>query len=187
LNWFAPAAREGDREDDPDPEPDDALSPSAADGVRTSVVCVVGEGGRPVLGGAWNGRSVGEIYLREDEGLDVLASGSSSMGVIGGGGVSGGEGDVNGLPRKGDDSTGVFTVRLLLGRRDRCERRERVEAPAGEPMAGIGVISPPAASKILPRSLPYAGGGASVPTLGAKPHFFTLASIKTNPDCPRLT
>ena len=27
--------------------------------------------------------------------------------------------------------------------------------------------------------------GARVPTLGAKPHFFTLASIKTMPPCPR--
>jgi len=39
----------------------------------------------------------------------------------------------------------------------------------------------PAARGMLPRSEPCAGGGASVPTLGAKPHFLTLASIKTNP------
>lgn len=51
----------------------------------------------------------------------------------------------------------------------------------------IGMISPPAARSRLPRSLPYGGGGASVPTLGANPHFLTLASMKTNPDCPRLT
>ncbi len=38
-------------------------------------------------------------------------------------------------------------------------------------------VCPPAAKRILPRSLPYAGGGASVPIMGARPHFFTFASI----------
>ena len=36
-------------------------------------------------------------------------------------------------------------------------------------------------SNILPLSLPYAGGGASVPNIGASPHFLTFASIKTKP------
>lgn len=36
-------------------------------------------------------------------------------------------------------------------------------------------------SRIDPRSEPYAGGGASVPSMGARPHFLTLASMKTNP------
>ena len=39
----------------------------------------------------------------------------------------------------------------------------------------------PTSRSILPRSLPYAGGGASVPVIGARPHFFTFASMKTNP------
>jgi hypothetical protein len=45
----------------------------------------------------------------------------------------------------------------------------------------------PLSSRMLPRSLPYAGGGASVPMLGASPHFLTLASMKTKPAWPRLT
>ena len=86
---------------------------------RVSADCV-GEAGKFVLGGAWNGVSVGEIYLREGEGPSVAVdSDSSSMGVIGGGGVSGGEGEVKGLPRSGDDSTGVVLESVLLGRRER--------------------------------------------------------------------
>lgn len=32
-----------------------------------------------------------------------------------------------------------------------------------------------------PPSSPYAGGGAMVPWIGARPHFFTFASTNTNP------
>ena len=111
------------------------------------------------LGAVWKGRSVGDKYLRELEGpAPSVGSGSSSMGVIGGGGVTGGEGEAKGLPRSGEDSIGALTDKPDRGLRDRCERRERVEAPAGlagEPTPlGTGVISPPAASSMLPTSLP---------------------------------
>src|SRR6266702_777812 len=134
-----------------------------------------------VFGGVWKGRSVGEMYPRETTSA-LLFSGSSSIGVIGGGGVGGGGGDVNGPARRGDEAAGAAD--MGLGRLERCNRREfglwddsteRGETPA------------PVSSKMLPRSLPYAGGGARVPTLGARPHFFTLASMKTKPTCPRLT
>lgn len=136
--------------------------------------------------------SVGEKYLQEVDGPSPFAeSGSSSMGVMGGGGVIGGEVGVNGLPRSGEDSIGVEEEMPVRGLRDRWERRDRVEPPAGlagDPTPlGNGVISPPAARRMLPTSLPYAGGGASVPTLGASPHRLTFASMKTNPDWPRLT
>lgn len=111
------------------------------------------------LGGAWNGISVGEMYLREVDGPAAPAeSDSSSMGVMGGGGVSGGEGEARGLPRKGDDSMGADVACPTLGLRERCERRDLVEAPAGLPeeitSAFMGVICPPDASKMLPASLP---------------------------------
>ena len=138
--------------------------------------------------------SVGDTYRLELDGApegpaaDPPSEGSSSIGVIGGGGVSGGDGDVKGLPRRGDDSIGAELDSTLRGRRERWERRERDDAAAGDPtVLGAGETSPPACNKMLPRSLPYAGGGASVPTLGARPHFFTLASIKTKPIWPKLT
>lgn len=140
-----------------------------------------GDAGMCVFGGVWKGRSVGEMYPRETSTL--IFSGSSSIGVIGGGGVTGGGGDVSGPTRRGDDAAGAADD-MGLGRLVRCNRRElglwddsteRGETP--------GAVS----SKMLPRSLPYAGGGARVPTLGARPHFFTLASMKTKPTCPRLT
>ena len=34
---------------------------------------------------------------------------------------------------------------------------------------------------------PYGGGGAREPVMGASPHFFTLASMKTKPAWPKLT
>lgn len=37
------------------------------------------------------------------------------------------------------------------------------------------------ANKMDPPSSPYAGGGAMVPWIGARPHFFTFASTNTNP------
>ena len=36
-------------------------------------------------------------------------------------------------------------------------------------------------NRILPLSLQYAGGGASVPNIGANPHFLTFASMNTKP------
>lgn len=47
--------------------------------------------------------------------------------------------------------------------------------------------SRPASKRMLPCSLPYGGGGARLPVIGARPHFFTFASIKTKPDCPKFT
>lgn len=47
--------------------------------------------------------------------------------------------------------------------------------------------SRPASSRMLPCSLPYGGGGARLPVIGANPHFLTFASMKTKPDCPKLT
>ena len=112
-------------------------------------------------------------------GVTVVAlSDSSSMGVIGGGGVPGGEGEDSGLVGEGEGGTSA-----LRALRERWDRREREEPPAGDPtVLGIGVMSPPAARRMLPRSLPYGGGGARVPELGARPHFLTLASMNTNPD-----
>ena len=93
----------------------------------------------------------------------------------------------SGLAARGEGAKGDVEDRALRALRERWERRDREEAPAGEPtVLGDGVSSPPAASKMLPRSLPYGGGGASVPELGASPHFFTLASMKTKPDWPKL-
>ena len=72
------------------------------------------------MGGAWNGRSVGEMYLRDVDGSGpIKVSGSSSIGVMGGGGVDGGDGEVRGLPRKGDDSMGADDERPERGLRDR--------------------------------------------------------------------
>jgi hypothetical protein len=45
----------------------------------------------------------------------------------------------------------------------------------------------PVSSRILPCSLPYGGGGAKLPVVGASPHFFTFASMNTNPSCPKFT
>lgn len=111
LNWFAPApegSRECDREEPVAEEP----SSSTRDGSSLAV----GEGGKLALGGAWKGRSVGEMYLREVEGPSLdKDSGSSSIGVIGGGGVAGGDGEVNELPRRGEDSTGAEDERPERG------------------------------------------------------------------------
>jgi len=136
-----------------------------------------GEGGRLVFGGAWNGRSVGEMYLAL-EGPASVGLGSSAIGVMGGGGVMGVD------VRNGDETMGSPV--LCRGRRERCEPRdegtgdEAPGVPFGE-LSGLERTRPPTSNKMLPRSLPYAGGGASVPTLGAKPHFLTLASTKTKP------
>lgn len=184
LNRFAPGARDvGERDREDPPEEPDRIEPSLWSSAG------VGEGGMCALGAVWKGVSVGEMYLREDGPAAVtVLSDSSSMGVMGGGGVSGGVGDEAGLPARGDDANGDAAASALRALRERCDLRERDEAPAGEPtVIGDGVMSPPAASRILPRSLPYGGGGASVPALGAKPHFFTFASIKTKPDWPKLT
>lgn len=108
------------------------------------------------------------------------------MGVIGGGGVSGGGGVISGLL---NGEGGRFPVARVerFGRRDRCvERRPGDEefeegSRSWRDRCRLDGRESPAARRILPRSEPYAGGGARVPTLGAKPHFLTFASIKTNP------
>lgn len=105
------------------------------------------------FGAVWNGRSVGEMYLRAEDGPVTarVLSDSSSMGVMGGGGVSGGDGDVTGVDARGEGVMGLVTDKVLLGLRERCERCER----DGDPTPAVaGVTSPPAASKMLPRSLP---------------------------------
>lgn len=113
-----------------------------------------GDGGKLVFGGLWKGMSVGEIYLREVEGpAPVVSVGSSSIGVIGGGGVTGGGGDVVGGLLGG-------WLASRFGRRLRWPRRDE----DSDPIAGVlrgemastppGIISPPAWSNILPRSLP---------------------------------
>lgn len=51
--------------------------------------------------------SVGEMYPLDPDGPDPFASISSSIGVIGGGGVSGGEGEATGVSRNGEDSAGA--------------------------------------------------------------------------------
>jgi hypothetical protein len=116
------------------------------------------------------------------------------MGVMGGGGESGVGLTMVGA-RNGEDAIGVAEG-VFLARRERCDRLDGVgdEVPGVAPGVLLGVLMfvldrtpPPTSNSMLPRSLPYAGGGASVPTLGASPHFFTLASINTNPACPRLT
>ena len=115
LNWFAPApagSRECDREESATDEPSSSARWASSLGV--------GEGGRLALGGAWKGMSVGEMYLRDDEGpAPVEDSGSSSIGVMGGGGVGGGDGEVKGLPRSGDDSIGADEEKPERGLLDR--------------------------------------------------------------------
>ena len=113
MNWFAPAP-EGLRECDADPAVEDSSS------ARSGSSLWVGEAGTLALGGVWKGMSVGEMYLREADGpAPVRESDSSSIGVIGGGGVDGGEGEVMGLPRRGEDSTGADDDNPDLGRRER--------------------------------------------------------------------
>lgn len=65
--------------------------------------------------------------------------------------------------------------------------RDRPCLASGHMLWLAAALSRPDSSKMLPCSLPYGGGGARLPVIGAKPHFFTFASIKTNPDCPKLT
>ena len=59
------------------------------------------------FGGVWKGISVGEMYPLDPADPLTLESGSSSIGVIGGGGVSGGDGEATGVSRNGDDSAGA--------------------------------------------------------------------------------
>ena len=143
-----------------------------------------GDAGMLAFGGAWNGKSVGDMYRRFEGPAPVSIS--SIMGVIGGGGVMGVSSNPEG--RRGDEGLGMP---LGFGRRERCDRRDGVGDEAPGVLPGVTLPSgrgrPPTSSSMLPRSLPYAGGGARVPTLGANPHFFTFASMKTNPACPKLT
>lgn len=74
---------------------------------------------------------------------------------MGGGGVSGVPDDDIGLAARGEDPNGDVDESALRALRERWERRDREEAPAGDPaVLGEGMSSPPAARSILPRSLP---------------------------------
>ena len=76
------------------------------------------------------------------------------------------------------DCPGVPSISSIEGGGERSSLLDLLADPGmGLELEGV----PPAWRSILPRSEPYAGGGASVPTLGARPHFFTFASMKTNP------
>lgn len=114
--------------------------------------------GRFTLGGVWNGRSVGDMYLSGAFEGPATSPGSSSMGVIGGGGVMGmgGDREVSGAPLSGEEASGAEEEPGGLGLRDRCARREDTgEAPTGgEPTVPAGRTPPPTSSRMLPRSLP---------------------------------
>ena len=142
-----------------------------------------GEAGRWAPG-VWKGVSVGEIYRSCCESCCSSLGPSSEMGVIGGGGLIGVGGGTFPVLR-GEDCGGAKVCLDLLERLD----EEGASAVPGETDAppSAGLKPPPASRRMLPLSLPYAGGGASVPTLGASPHFFTFASMNTNPDWPRFT
>ena len=155
MNRFAPGVRvTGERDRDREDSRDVG---DLADASTGSSSLGVGLGGTWKWGAVWNGKSVGDMYRRpDDEPGAAEPSDSSSIGVIGGGGVSGGVGDVKGVEVRGDAASGLVAVyRVPLGLRVRCERLEREDAPAGDPaVLGEGVTSPPAASRMLPRSLP---------------------------------
>lgn len=129
---LAPAAEEtGEPDGDGDcgrDEIDDTLEvmPSASPSVSTSssnsARSCGGDIGRLTSGAVWNGKSVGDMYLLFTfEGPATVSLGSSSMGVIGGGGLTGrgGERDEIGAVRKGDDASGAEDDDGGLGRRGR--------------------------------------------------------------------
>lgn len=78
-----------------------------------------------------------------------------------------------------EDAPGVSSIDggglLVLGL---CPAEIAAATPPPRSFEGVpGILTPLASRSMLPLSLPYAGGGAKVPTLGARPHFFTLASM----------
>lgn len=80
---------------------------------------VVGYNGRAWFGGVWKGKSVGDRYPWPIEGS--VLSGSSMMGVIGGGGVLASPVcDDIGAPLSGEEATGTDDAESgLLGLRER--------------------------------------------------------------------
>jgi len=82
---------------------------ASASSVSNSARSCGGDIGRLRLGGVWNGRSVGDMYLLLTFDGPAASLGSSSMGVIGGGGVTGigGERDEIGAARKGEEASGA--------------------------------------------------------------------------------
>lgn len=116
-----------------------------------------GRAGRFVFAGRWKDKSVGDIYPWAFEG-PASSGGSSSMGVMGGGGVDGVDGmrELRGVPVSGEDARGADEGPVGLGRLDLCERREDAgdAATGGEPTPEGLAPPPPTSSKMLPRSLP---------------------------------
>ena len=118
LNKFAPGARGGtgerDRDGDDSREDDCDLTESSPG---------TGDAGILVLEAVWNGMSVGEMYLRAVDGpgpgAGIVPSESSSRGVIGGGGVSGGVGDPMGVADRGEEARGVVVDSALRALRER--------------------------------------------------------------------
>lgn len=79
----------------------------------------VGYNGRVWFGGVWKGKSVGDRYPWPVEGS--VLSGSSMIGVIGGGGVLGSPVcDDMGAPLSGEEATGIDDAEsVLFGLRER--------------------------------------------------------------------
>jgi hypothetical protein len=118
-----------------------------------------GDIGRLTFGGVWNGISVGEIYLLCTFEGPAASLGSSSIGVIGGGGDNdlGGDRDEIGAARNGEEASGAEEDDGGFGLRARCDRRDGVGEEAPGVLCGvalIGLTPPPTSSRILPRSLP---------------------------------
>lgn len=100
---------------------------------------------------------MGDIYLPCTFEGPASSADSSSMGVMGGGGVGGvvGMREVMAAPVSGEDAIGADDGPGGLGRRDLCERREDAgDDPTGGDPTPEGLPPPPTSSKMLPRSLP---------------------------------
>jgi hypothetical protein len=117
---LAPAAEETDEGDcDRDcareesgvdaPEVMSASASASASSSSSSARSCGGDIGRLRLGAVWNGKSVGDMYVLFTFEGPAVSFGSSSMGVIGGGGVSGkgGERVEIGAARKGEEASGA--------------------------------------------------------------------------------
>jgi len=97
-----------------------SASASASSSSSNSARSCGGDIGRLRLGAVWNGKSVGDMYLLPTLEGPAASLGSSSMGVIGGGGVTGigGERDEIGAVRKGEEASGAEED-VGFGRRER--------------------------------------------------------------------
>ena len=120
MNRLAPGARDvGERDREESPEESDREGGLLADSVPG---VGVGEGGMLALGAVWKGMSVGEIYLRGLDGPEparAVLSDSSSIGVMGGGGVSGVPAADIGLAARGEGAKGDVDDRALRALRER--------------------------------------------------------------------